>query len=403
MSTDTDTPMPQHPTPNGVREYATCRPDDLMTADAAARDRGIRGAEVFLQDIRPRTLPLHDTEANRAELVRSLRSAGVRRIHSSYWAAPTAFVGNVQFGELIERFENSDRVREYFGDLTGEHMFRRWCDEYSVARELGADAFVFHLIDYMPVDGAWAFTVDRQVVLDAMIVLTQRLLRELEEHGLLTETSPVIELENAGWGLEFGAQTADDFAEVFAKVHDPCARLRLGWDLNHLLHATGLDGDRAAFLLPPVEITPVMRDIERNADGDVRELSRRWIAHNVLDPRLVERISALHVSDCPPKRVEYFRNGVLHHEHTVDGDWDERKSEGLRIVLEHYDNHVVVGDGVLEPGDVRDLIAQLAQLAQLAHKQPLMVLHELKNASDVWASIDRQRVELWAPVSAPHI
>lgn len=35
-----------------------------------------------------------------------------------------------------------------------------------------------------------------------MVYMTQQLLCELEDRGLLTDESPNIELENAGWGLE---------------------------------------------------------------------------------------------------------------------------------------------------------------------------------------------------------
>ncbi|RZU65394.1 hypothetical protein EV379_1727 [Microterricola gilva] len=389
MSTDTPTPLTAHVARAAVTEYVTCRAADLDAAGASTRSRGIRGAEVFMADLKPRTSPLAATPEEHAALLATLRSAGVRRIHSSYWAAPTSFVGNVQFGELVERFDGTARVREYFGDLTGAHMFSRWRDEYALARELGADAYVFHLIDYMPVDGAWEFTVDRRVVLDAMIVLTQQFLRVLDEHGLMDENSPVIELENAGWGLEFGAQTADDFVEVFARVYDPARRLRVGWDLNHLLHAVGLANGNGAFLLPDAELTQPMRELERAAAGSIRDLSTEWIARNVCDERLIDRVSALHVSDCVAKTVEYFRNGVLDEAHAIDGTWEARQAEGLRIVLEHYDNHVCLGDGVLEPADVRELIDTIA----LRH--PVMVLHELKNASDVWAELDRQRERLW--------
>ncbi|MBK0418707.1 hypothetical protein JD276_06615 [Leucobacter sp. CSA1] len=372
----------------GVAEYVTCRPDDLTAAGEAIRIRGIRGSEVFMADLKTRTLPLADDEEERAELLARLRAAKTRRIHASYWAAPTAFVGNVGFGELVGRFAGLEQLREYFGDLTGEHMFSRWRDEYALARDLGADAYVFHLIDYMPVDGAWEFTVDRRVVLDAMIVLVQRFLRVLDDHGLVDEDSPIIELENAGWGLEFGAQTADDFAEVLARVYDRTGRLRIGWDLNHLLHATGTSGGRGAFLLPEAELTPSMREIEEQADGDIEVLSAMWIRRNVLDARLVDRVSAIHLSDCTPKDFEYFRNGVLDEAYAVEGGREAQQEEGLRIVLDHYDNHVPLGDGVLGGSDVRDMLASIAE------RHELMLLHELKNSSDVWAELDRQRAGL---------
>lgn len=391
MSTNSDFAAPVVAQESGVIEYATIRESDVSTAGEAARSRGIRGTEVFMDDIKTRTLKLAETPEERAALLSTLQNAEVRRIHSSYWAAPTAFVGNVKYGELVERFEGTEPMREYFGDLTGEHMFSRWRDEYALACDLNADAFVFHLIDYMPADGAWAFTVDRQVVLDAMIVLTQQFLRVLENDNLVNESSPVIELESAGWGLEFGAQTADDFAQVFAKVHDSANRLRLGWDLNHLLHATGIDGDRGVFMLPEAERTSAMAEIEQHSNGSIQEFSMAWIAHNVLDERTVGKVSALHISDCTPKSVEYFSNGVLHEDYAVEGDWDALKDEGLRIVLTHYDNHVLLGEGALDPAAVRELIRTLAA------KNPLMVLHELKNEADIWAAVDTQRATLALP------
>ena len=374
---------------SGVLEYVTCRPEHLAAGGDAIAARGLSGTEVFMADIKTRTLPLAESDAEYAELVATLRAAGVRRVHCSYWAAPTSFVAGVQFGELVERFEGIDQVREYFGDLTGEHMFSRWCDEYALARDLGADAYVFHLIDYMPVDGAWEFTVDREVVLDAMIVLTQHFLRALEQRGLVDEHSPVIELENAGWGLEFGAQTADDFVRIFERVYDRTNRLRLGWDLNHLMHAVGLADGRGAFLLPEVELTPAMRELERAAAGDIASLAASWIEQNVLDPRLIDKVSAIHLSDCPAKEVEYFSNGKLDAAYMIDGSWEEQQDEGLRIVLEHYDNHVCLGDGVLNPAMVRRLIDTLTS------SHPLFVLHELKNAENVWGELDRQRARLW--------
>lgn len=390
MSTEALTVTTPLTTSAGVTEYITCRKHHLDAAGDAVRARGLGGAEVFMDDVKPRTSPLTESADERSALLTELGAAHVRRIHASYWAAPTAFVANVQFGELVERFDGSDRVREYFGDLTGAHMFTRWRDEYALAGDLGADAYVFHLIDYMPVDGAWEFTIDRSVVLEAMVVLTQRFLRELDEHGLIDEDSPVIELENAGWGLEFGAQTADDFAEIFARVYDPAGRLRLGWDLNHLLHAVGVADGSGAFLLPDAERTAMMDNLEQKAAGSIHQLSIDWIEQNVLDERLIGRISALHVSDCTAKTVEYFRNGELDEAHAIDGDWDARKAEGLRLVLEHYDNHICLGDGVLEAARVRRIIDDLAA------RQPLMVLHELKNASDLWADLDRQRTRLWS-------
>ncbi len=369
-------------------EYVTCRPEHIDDAHVYVQRHGLAGIEVFMHDLVPRTEPLFGGESDRRALTARLRAAHVGRVHCSYWGSPTAFVANVGFRELAEQFESAALLREYYGDVSGRHMFARWCDEYELARDLGARAFVFHLIDYQHVDGAWEFAVSRETVLDAMVVLVQRLLRELEDRSLLDTGSPVIELENAGWGLEFGAQTADDFVSILERVHDRFDRVRVGWDLNHLLHATGLREGRGVFLLPESEITPAMRHLEERAAGDLGELSHAWIRQNVLDPRLARLLSALHLSDCTPKPEEYFRNGKLQGPHWVEGDRVRQGEEGLRIVLEHYDNHVVLGDGVLDPAAIRDLIADHGR------GDDLMLLHELKNAPDLWSEVSRQRQRL---------
>ena len=381
--------------PQNVTEYFTIRAEHFDDAAAFARTHGLAGAEVFMNDVRPRTLPLFEDRAEKDTLVERLRQAAVTRVHCSYWGSPTAFVAGTGYKELVERFGDENLVREYFGDLSGRHMFDRWCDEYQVATELGAHTYVFHLIDYQHVDGAWSFTVSRQVVLDAMVVVTQRFLRELDDRGLLNDASPVIELENAGWGLEFGAQTADDFSYVLGQVQDTYGRLRIGWDLNHLLHATGLREGRGVFLLPDSEITPEMQRIEREAQGDLGRLSHDWIWHNVGDERLIERVAGLHLSDCTPKTEEFFRNGELQGEHAVSGDRETQSEEGLRIVLAHYDNHVVTGDGVLNPALIHEVVAECAAAGGVA------VLHELKNADDLWGDIARQRELLWSERLAP--
>ena len=137
-------------------------------------------------------------------------------------------------------------------------MFARWMQEYELACELGAQAYVFHVIDYAAIDGAWEFTITREQVLDAMVRMVQEFLLRLAGKGLLSAGSPVIELENAGWGLEYGAQRCEDFAEIFRQVYDPFDKLRVSWDMNHLLHAIGKapDGKSACFMLQPFEITP---------------------------------------------------------------------------------------------------------------------------------------------------
>ena len=54
-----------------------------------------------------------------------------------------------------------------------------------------------------------------------MVYMIQRLLNELDARNLLTENSPRIELENAGYGLEYGMQDAPDAAFVLDQLCDP--------------------------------------------------------------------------------------------------------------------------------------------------------------------------------------
>lgn len=367
-----------------IEEYATCRVPELVHAKQKSEELGLAGVEVFMNDVVPRTEQLSDFDT----LVKQFREARVARVHCSYWGSPTGFVANIGYSELVDRFSSREALREYYGDVSGRHMFQRWCDEYAIAKSSGAKVFVFHLIDYLHVDGAWEFTVSRETVLDAMVVMLQRFLRELTDRNLLSESAPIIELENAGWGLEFGAQTSDDFAVLIARIDDEYDRLRIGWDFNHLLHATGVRDGKAVFMLPENEITDTMREISEQAEGNIHELSQLWIRHNLLDQKTVNVVNSVHLSDCPPKTEEFFRNGKLQDPYWVNDTPAKQGEVGLQIVLEHYDNHVLLGDGVLDPNWVKTIVSECAEHVPAGE---LMVLHELKNAADIWADVELQR------------
>jgi hypothetical protein len=391
MSNSSNLPTGGHPGDTGFDEFVTCAVDDLPGAAAHIRALEAAGTEVFMNDIRPRTEALFRTEGEFCKLVNRFSEGAVKRVHCSYWGSPTAFVANIGFDELVDRFSDTAALRRYFGDMSGRHMFTRWCDEYALASAIEARAYVFHLIDYLHVDGAWEFSVSRETVLEAMVIMLQQFLRELDDRGLLHEGSPVIELENAGWGLEFGVQTADDFVAVLDQVFDEYDRLRIGWDLNHLLHAIGERDGEAAFLLPDGEISSSMRELQREAGGDGSELAKTWIKQNVFDPRLSSKVGALHLSDCPLKPEEFFRNGKLQGGYWTDGTYEEQAAAGLALVLEHYDNHVPIGHGILDPHWVRSFVVACAKQIQ---PRRLMVLHELKNEPDMWAAAARQQIEL---------
>lgn len=139
------------------------------------------------------------------------------------------------------------------------------------------------------------------------------ILLRLAGKGLLSAGSPVIELENAGWGLEYGAQRCEDFAEIFRQVYDPFDKLRVSWDMNHLLHAIGKspDGKGACFMLQPFEITSRMQRLEEEFGADPKLFAEKWVEMNILDPSVIRKTGCLHLSDCELKHTEYFRNGRL--------------------------------------------------------------------------------------------
>lgn len=378
-----------------MKQYLTLKPEQIAAdapdfAQRLCREYDLAGVEVFGDDVKSRTLPLFESEAEKRELTERLRAQWVRRLHASYWAYPTAFLTGNRFRELIERMGGEQAVRSYYGDLTGEHMMARWVQEYAVASALQADSYVFHLIDYAPIDGMWAFSMDKQTILQAMIAMLQRFLNHLLEHGLLTADSPIIELENAGWGLEHGVQTAQDYARVWEQVYDPFDRLRVGWEVNHLLHAVGKMRDgTVCFFLPPEEVTADMRTLEGRYGEEPQKFALEWLRQNLLHPALRGKVAAVHLSDCKWKTAEYFRNGLLAQPWRGEmqrlKSWEEREEYGVKIVLGEYDSHEVLGDGALAGSAVAALLAQLE-----SENGELMLLHELKNSVPVEPALQRQ-------------
>ena len=372
------------------RQYSTIRPahfeNRALHEYASANDVAY---EVFMDDIVPRNLSLFADDSEKSALAKKLSGLRVKRIHCSYWASPTSFLVKNKYNELVERFGDTEAVADYFGDTTGQHIFNRWTQEYELAHKLGAQAYTFHLIDYAPVDGKWRFTIPRSDILKAMMFITQQFVRILDERGLLASDSPQIELENAGWGLEYGAQTAADYRELFSQIHDPYDKLRIGWDTNHLLHAVG-DQNGACFMLPLDEITEKMSCVK----GEAEDFARDWLAMNILDSALIPKIGAIHLSDCAIKRVEFFRQGKLtepyHSELMKFHNPEEQGSYGLDIVLSAYDSHLPLGDGILNPDKTRDMI-----LNMLSENPDIVVLHELKNSQDPLGSLSLQMERLW--------
>jgi hypothetical protein len=241
------------------------------------------------------------------------------------------------------------------------------------------------------VDGLWRYTLSRDEILRAMVTMLQTLLDRLDEGGLLSADSPVIEVENAGWGLEYGMQTAEDFTFLFDQLNDRHGKVRVAWDLNHLLHAVGADtaAGRACFFLPGDEVSPDMKALEERLGDQPEQFAQAWIERNLLHPATACRTGCVHLSDCVMKETEFFRRGRLIEPYASEldalPDVDAKEQYGVRFVLTYYDSHVPLGSGILTGRAIAGLLDALA-----AANPGFSLLHELKNARDLPSVLDMQ-------------
>lgn len=382
---------------DNIMQYVTYVKEMFVDTDTKKKFRNfllkynIEGTEVYMNDVHTRTEKLYTNIEEKDRLVNELSDIFVKRIHCSYWAYPTSFLTKSHFNELVERIGSLKKTKEYYGDLAGIHMFERWAQEYEIACELGAQSYVFHTIDYAAIDGAWEFTITREEILQAMVYMVQQFLIYLEERNLLSGDSPVIELENAGWGLEYGAQRWEDFDYIFNQLYDPYDKVRLGWDINHLLHALGFRKDKknACFMLQDFEITHEMAELERKYGDNPKIFAMKWIEMNILNPAVIKKTNSLHLSDCELKEFEYFRNGRLQGIYgekidLIDG-FDEKSDYGVKIVLDKYDSHIPMGKGVLLKDDLNTIIKKLKEKNKI-----FVLLHELKNSRMLCNDLDEQ-------------
>lgn len=351
----------------------------------------LTGAEVYCADLVDREKPLYKRPDELAALAAKLKAQGVCRLHASYWASPAAFLCGM--ADVTALFGSLEGVAAYYGDLSGHHLFDRWRQEYALACAMGAQAYTFHLIDYFPIDGLWRFSISRKQVLFAMADIIAKLLKELNDVGLLTADSPRIELENAGWGLEYGAQTAEDFAWLLTQVRDPHEKLCVAWDVNHLLHAVGVREGRGAFLLPEDECLPRMQALQERWGEDPAEFAWRWVRENLLHPKLTGRVACVHLSDCAWKKHQYFTEGCLEEpwrtELEMCPNWAEKEHYGEQLVLTHYDSHLPLGQGVLPGGAVYEALCRLDSA-----RKDFALLHELKNSGNLPRDLAAQRSAL---------
>ncbi len=382
-----------------MKEYVTLKTVDLSSlgerfSALKAILPGLCGAEVYLADITPREKLLYSGNDEMKEMMVMLKNASVRRLHASYWASPSSFLCGKNTQELYSHFGSSDLAKEYYTDLHGKHLYDRWFQEYIMAKLIGADAYVFHLIDYFPIDGVWRFTLTPKEVVECMVTILSRFIKELTDFGLMDEESPLIELENAGWGLEYGIQTWEDYEYLFSKINDPFGKMRISWDINHLLHAIGEKDGKGRFFLPEDELTPQMKIIEERYGDDPKEFAIMWIRHNVLNEKTADKVSTIQLSDCMMKKDEIFTQGFMNppYRDILENlsSWEEKESYGERVVLENYDSHLPLGKGILKGSDMSRIISELEE-----RYGQINVLHELKNSTDLEADLLYQTKQLY--------
>lgn len=378
-----------------IPQYAMICGDLLNQPEAVTQSLDtchLKGTEVFMDEVHARTLSLFNSPEELEALAERLAALQVKRLHCSYWAWPTALLTQNRFAFAVEAMGGEEAVRDYYGNLTGAHLYDRWCQEYELACKLDAQAYTFHLIDYAPIDGRWDFKIPVSDIRQAMVYMIQRLLNELDARNLLSENSPRIELENAGYGLEYGMQDAPDAAFVLDQLYDPHNKVCLAWEINHLLHATGVDKQTGLgmFMLPEDEKTDAMRRIEaRNLDA--QGLCTAWVIENLLDPRTIHHVGAVHLSDCVAKETAYFVRGRLVEPWSSELDalpsWEDMEEYGVNIVLRDYDSHVPMGtNGALDIERIKDALNTLA-----TQNDDFVILHELKNEADILDAVAKQQ------------
>ena len=354
----------------------------------------LQGAEVYCADLVEREKPFYNNEKEFCHLAEFLKENGVKRLHASYWASPSSYLCGIVKDELYSHFGGEDGVKAYYTDLCGTHLIKRWAQEYAVAKEIGAEAYVFHLIDYFPIDGLWRFAITPQQVLECMAQITDMFLKELGKQNIICQNSPLIELENAGWGLEYGTQTAKDFEYIFSKVEDTHNRLRISWDVNHLLHATGQRDGKGCFMLPCNEITEDMVAIEKQYGNNPQLFAYQWVKYNLLYSKTADKVSSIQLADCVLKEHQYFTQGYMEYPWRTQlescATAEEQENYGVEIVLGHYDSHVPLGKGILCGNDMLEIIGQLEQM-----NPQLSILHELKNSTDLTEDLKAQRTALF--------
>jgi hypothetical protein len=296
-------------------------------------------------------------------------------------------------------------MERYYGDLTGEHVLGRACQEYELAVRAGLEHYTVHFgIDYSFSDGMYSYPetygLDREAVLEGALRQTVVYLNRFQSHlsqlGLLTpgRSLPTIGIENAGWGLEYGIQTAYDYRRLFQYLEEVDAPLReyvtIDWDFNHLLHPLGRDeSGHASFMLPEEERSDDMRALERSFGETPGALAAEWVRLNVLAEDLVPRTRCIHLSDSAWKDHAVFARcqavGAYLEMLRVECNPEVRASLGEELVVTRYDNHLHLGspEGMLKGKYIAPVLQAISakakgRAAKGTAQLPLRILHELK-------------------------
>lgn len=269
----------------------------------------------------------------------------------SYWGETSDLLRHLDYESLTKRFGKNENIINYFGDLTGEKIYERWVEEYRLARNAQLESVTFHLIDYFHIDGLWKFRNKRGDIVIAHARILNELLKKLKENQLL-ENGPIIEIENAGFCLEYGVQTAQDFEIVFSNINDEYEKVRVAWDINHLFHAIGMDTTgHAKFMLSDLEITSEMKELESTYGSTPQIFVEKWLELNLLYPPLLAKVRTLHISDCILRTEIIFKNGQLttdYLEKITKLQTEQAKEEfGANLVKTYFDSHIPVGPNAL--------------------------------------------------------
>ncbi len=361
--------------------------------EALFQNLHFEGTEVFISSVVPREKSLFTSGCEKQKLIDELKNCQVKRVHLSYWAEPCDFLDRKDFKSLLKRFSSEAEISSYYSDLTGEHIYRRWAQEYEIAKDIGAEAVTFHAIDYFHIDGLWRIEKTKKEVLDSFANISNKLLSNLTEKGLL-ENGPVLEIENAGFGLETGVQTAEDYISLLSKIKNK-DNIKIGWDTNHLLHVAGYDPEKgiAYFLLDDKDKTELMKELEEKYFSDPDMFFQEWIERNLLNKTILPLLGSIHLSDLKPLAKPIFLNGPLISKYFEEinklNNPVEQENYGARLVLKYYDSHLSIENSPTNFPKVMNLVID-------ATSNNISLLHELKNSNLNFKDYERQMKKLRA-------